>query len=71
MWYENIKILIPSIHLGIEKVNKYIIRGMLGAEIDYIIIKIDTTSNIAIASRKDAMKLRTDLEFSKLKTMTQ
>lgn len=33
VWYEDIKILIPSTHLGIEKVNKSIIRGMLGSEL--------------------------------------
>ncbi len=67
VWYEGIKILIPSTHLGIEKVNKSIIRGMLGAEIDFIVIEIDNTSNIAIASRKDAMQLRSQLELPKLK----
>lgn len=66
-WYEDIKILIPSTHLGIEKANKSIIRGMLGAEIDFIVMEIDTTSNIAIASRKDAMQLRAELELPKLK----
>ena len=49
VWYEDIKILVPSTHLGIEKVSKSIIRGMLGSEIDFIVIEIDTTSNIAIA----------------------
>lgn len=67
VWYEDIKILIPSTHLGIEKSNKSIIRGMLGAEIDFIVKELDTTSNIAIASRKDAMQLRAQLELPKLK----
>ena len=67
VWYEDIKILIPSTHLGISKINKSMIRGMLGAEIDFIIIDIDTVSNIAIASRKDAMELRSELELTKLK----
>ena len=67
VWYEDIKILVPSTHLGIEKINKSIIRGMLGAEIDFIVIEIDATSNIAIASRKDAMELRAELELPKLK----
>ena len=58
VWYNNIKILIPCTHLGIEKVNKSVIRGMLGAEIDFVVIEYDSTSNIAIASRKDAMELR-------------
>lgn len=68
VWYEDIKILIPVTHLGIKKINKSIIRGMLGAEIDFIVIEIDTVSNIAIASRKDAMELRAKLELPKLKT---
>ncbi len=66
VWYEDIKVLIPSTHLGISKINKSMIRGMLGAEIDFIIIELDTTSNIAIASRKDAMELRAELELPKL-----
>ncbi len=68
LWYNGIKILIPSTHLGIQKINKSMIRGMLGAEIDFIVIEIDIDSNIAIASRKAAMELRSELELSKLKT---
>ena len=60
-WYKDIKILIPSTHLGIDKINKSIIRGMLGAEIDFIVMEIDTISNIEIESRKEAMKLRSEL----------
>lgn len=67
VWHQGIKILIPSTHLGLEKASKSIIRGMLGAEIDFIVVEIDTTSNIAIASRKDAMQLRAELELPKLK----
>lgn len=66
IWYEDIKILIPSTHLGVTKINKTIIRGMLGAEVDFIIMEVDSISNIAIASRKDAMKLRSELELPKL-----
>lgn len=67
VWYEDVKILIPMTHMGITKTNKSMIRGMLGAEIDFIVLEIDTISNIAIASRKDAMKLRAELELPKLK----
>lgn len=67
LWYNNVKILIPSTHLGTTKINKSIIRSMLGAEIDFIIIEIDINSNIAIASRKAAMELRSKLELTKLK----
>ena len=41
VWYQDIKVLIPSTHLGISKINKSMIRGMLGAEIDFIVIDID------------------------------
>ena len=67
MWYGDIKILIPSTHLGIPKTNKSVIREMLGAEIDFIVIQIDEISNIAIASRIHAMQLRATLELPKLK----
>ena len=67
IWYEDIKILIPSTHLGVSKNNKSIIRGMLGAEIDFIVMELDTTANIAIASRVDAMELRSKIELPKLK----
>ena len=67
LWYNKFKILIPSTHLGIQKINKSMIRGMLGAEIDFIVIEIDTDSNLAIASRTHAMQLRAKLELHKLK----
>jgi len=67
IWYHEYKILVPSTHLGINKINKSMIRGMLGAEIDFIIIELDTTTNIAIASRTDAMQLRSQIELPKLK----
>lgn len=67
IWYGGIKVLIPCTHLGIEKINKSMIRGMLGAEIDFIVVDYDMTSNIAIASRKDAMELRSEIELPKLK----
>lgn len=67
LWYNGTKVLIPSTHLGITKINKSMIRGMLGAEIDFIVIEIDTDSNLAIASRTHAMQLRAKLELPKLK----
>ncbi len=67
VWYEDIKVLIPITHLGVEKESKSLIRGMLGAEIDFIVIEYDNISNIAIASRSLAMKLRSELELPKLK----
>lgn len=69
LYYNEVKILIPYTHLLINtnKINKSIIRGMINAEIDFIVIEIDSISNIAIASRTDAMTLRTKLELPKLK----
>lgn len=67
VWYENIKILIPISHLGISKQTKSMLRGMLGSEIDFIVMEIDETTNLAIASRIDAMNLRAKLELPKLK----
>lgn len=66
VWYSGIKVLIPSEHLGISKVNKAMIRGMLGAEIDFIVTEVDTISNLTIASRKNAMLLRSEIELPKL-----
>lgn len=67
VWYEDIKILIPISHLGISKQTKSMLRGMLGSEIDFIVMEIDETTNLAIASRIDAMNLRSKLELPKLK----
>lgn len=66
VWYGGIKVLIPSEHLGISKINKAMIRGMLGAEIDFIVTEIDTIANLAIASRKNAMVFRSEIELPKL-----
>lgn len=67
LWKNDIKILIPINHLISNKENKSIIRGMVGAEIDYIIVEYDEVSNIAIASRLEAMKLRQEIRFTKIK----
>ena len=65
VWYYDIKILIPVNLLVQKSTSKSIIRGMLGAEIDFIVLEYDSISNIAIASRIDAMELRSN---SKIKT---
>ena len=68
LWYGNVKVLIPITLLRIDKQNKSVIRGIIGAEIDFIILEYDEVANIAIGSRKDAMELRSELELPKLKT---
>ena len=67
IWYESTKVLIPITHLNIKKESKSLIRGMIGAEVDFIVIEYDSTTNIAIASRTLAMNLRKELEIPKLK----
>lgn len=67
VWYGEIKILIPVTHLGTSKQTKSMLRGMLGAEIDFIVMELDENSNIGIASRKDAMELRSQIELPKLR----
>ena len=67
VWYYDIKILIPVNLLVQKSTSKSIIRGMLGAEIDFIVLEYDSISNIAIASRIDAMELRSNIEIPKLK----
>ena len=59
--------MIPITHLVENKQNKSIIRGMLGAEIDFIILEYDEVANIAIGSRIDAMKIRSQIELPKLR----
>ena len=68
IWYGDIKVLIPITHLVNKRQSKSLIRGMLGAEIDFIILEFNEIANIAIGSRLEAMKLRADLEIQKLKT---
>ncbi len=67
LWYENTKVLIPINYLGVKKQSKSLIRGMIGAKVDFIVIEYDEISNIAIASRKEAMELRQRIEIPKLK----
>ena len=67
LWYESTKVLIPITHLNLKKASKSLIRGMIGAEIDFIVIEYDFDTNIAIASRIMAMELRRKLELPKLK----
>ena len=68
IWYEDTKVLIPIPHLNVNnKESKSVIRGMIGAEIDFVVVEYDPITNIAIASRSIAMELRRKLEIPKLK----
>ncbi len=64
IYYGMTKVLIPLQEMGIEQNRKYL-RNMLGASIDFIIIEIDETSNIAVASRKKAMNIKQEINFPK------
>ena len=64
IYYGTTKVLIPIQEMGIEQNRKYL-RNMLGASIDFIIIEIDEISNIAVASRKKAMKIKQEINFQK------
>ena len=70
IWYGEIKVLIPITHLGLKKESKASLRGLIGAEIDFIVMEYDEISNIAIGSRSDAMKIRRELEIPKLKELS-
>ena len=59
--------LIPVTYLGVKKESKSLIRGMIGAEVDFIVLEYDNIANIAMASRKLAMEIRTKIELPKLK----
>lgn len=67
VWYEDVKVLISITHLSLKKESKSLIRGMLGAEIDFIVLEYDEIANIAIGSRLAAMELRAKIEIPKLK----
>lgn len=67
VWYGDVKVLVPITHLVNGKENKSIIRGMLGAEVDFVVLEYDEVATIAIGSRIEAMELRSQLELPKLK----
>lgn len=54
--FKNIKIIIPSSELGIDKEDKKSIRNLIGSEIKFIVVQSDKLTNKAVASRKKAME---------------
>lgn len=54
--FKNIKIIIPSSELGIDKEDKKNIRNLIGSEIKFIVVQSDKLTNKAVASRKKAME---------------
>lgn len=67
VWYADIKVLIPITLLLENKYSKSNIRGMLGAEIDFIIQEFDEITGLAIGNRLEAMKIRKSIEIPRLK----
>ncbi|KHD38161.1 30S ribosomal protein S1 [Clostridium acetobutylicum] len=67
VFYDEFKILIPIREMNVSREDKRVIRSMIGAEIDFIVMEFDEENRTAIASRKQAMELRKNLELKKHK----
>lgn len=63
--FKNVKVLIPSQELGINKADKKTLRNMIGAEVKFIILESDKLTNKAVASRKKAMDLIQKIQIKK------
>lgn len=63
--FKNIKVLIPSSELGLEKDDKKSIRNLIGSKIKFIILESDKITNIAVASRKKAMEKIKNMQLKK------
>lgn len=61
--FKNIKVLIPSSELGINKQDKKNMRNLIGSEIKFIILEFDKLTNKAVGSRKKAMEKIKDLQL--------
>ena len=64
VYYGDVKVLIPITEMGIEKSIKNL-RTIMGAKIEFVVIKYDVLTNTAVASRIQAMKIRQEIEFKK------
>lgn len=67
--FKNIKVLIPSKELKEGKVDKKILRNMIGSELKFIIVEIDKIANKAVASRLKAMERLRKIQLKKYTTM--
>lgn len=54
--FKNIKVLIPAEEIRDKKVDKKVLRSMIGSELRFVIYQIDKLTNKAVASRKKAME---------------
>lgn len=64
VFVDNFKVIIPFKEMGVRE-DWHLIRSMIGAEIDFIVKGIDPENSIAVASRKEAMLKRRQLELPK------
>lgn len=63
--FKNIKILIPAEEIREGKVDKKILRSMIGSELRFIIYQVDRLTNKAVASRKKAMEQIRNMQLKK------
>lgn len=63
--FKNIKVLIPSTEIKEAKVDKKMLRNMIGAELRFIIVDTDKLTNKAVASRKKAMETIRNIQLKK------
>lgn len=63
--FKNIKVLIPAEELKNGKVDKKVLRNMIGSELRFVIIEIDKLTNKAVASRKKAMEMLKKIQLKK------
>lgn len=63
--FKNIKVLIPAEEIKDGKVDKTVLRNMIGSEVKFIIYEVDRLTNKAVASRKKAMEQIKKLQLKK------
>lgn len=63
--FKNIKVLIPAEELRDGKVDKKILRNMIGSELKFVIMEIDKLTNKAVASRKKAMDMLQKIQLKR------
>ncbi|PJI10104.1 MULTISPECIES: S1 RNA-binding domain-containing protein [Clostridium] len=67
VFYDEFKVFIPIKEMNISREDKRVIRSMIGCEIDFIVSNFNEEDKTAVASRKEAMELRKNLELKKHK----
>lgn len=69
IFYGDFKVLVPAREMNINRKEQSeiynIMKTMIGASVDFIVVELDAEKNIAVGSRKKAMALRSKLELPK------